>query len=146
MPGNQDWRTPKWFLVKLDGRFGLHTVDMAATPEDAVCSSYCCDYADPVEWEHFRDCNIFMNPPWSDLQRVCRLIVKHDPGSLTLLRHADLSPGWNEPYLDKFDNFFIHPRVAYTDPTSEGRTSPSTGTLVQRYPGTGKCEVWNVFA
>jgi len=132
--GNQNWKTSR--ELKQFIRNFFEVADLKDMTDGARV-----DYMSELDQLRYLGCNQFYNPPWSDLENVCSQIVKYNPSFAVVLRHFDVSPNWNQKYFKLFNWYFLSPRVAYVDPTSNERNSPDRGTCMMEYPGTGKAKI-----
>lgn len=147
MAGNQNWRTPRWFLNAIEDKFGKIHHDFAATADDAVCESYSSDVLQaPIPDGKLTFCN----PPWGLSRRLAARLstVEWTKGSAKFIFLCQLAVDtkwWND-VKNLCDTYLIYPRVAYEDPTGGNRKAPNTGSMVLAFPGSGRIYSWDVSA
>lgn len=100
-----EWRTPPWLFEWLDDRFDFH-IDLAATPENALCSSFRTKGHSALEetWHEFDHATRgWCNPPYSNIDPwVEKAIHEQQHGFLTVM----VFPSPNGE--DRFAKVFSH--------------------------------------
>jgi phage N-6-adenine-methyltransferase len=63
----QDYPTPRAFIEAIERRFGKLTIDLAASPENAVCEHYITAAQDSLKTEWPETGLGWLNPPFGDI-------------------------------------------------------------------------------
>lgn len=116
---NDERTTPRAFFDELDAEFRF-TLDVAATPETALCVRYLSASTDAlsVPWGPGERC--WLNPPYSRGQiRKWLAHAARQPALVVALVPADTSTGWWHRYV--WDESSHHPRTGVAVRFPRGR-------------------------
>lgn len=137
--GNNERRTPRALVEWARNAFGP-SVDVASTPENAVCPLRCRDglaesWAGLCRDHGVRPC-VWMNPPYGrwQLEVWCRkAAAEADLGVTTIaLLPADTSAGWFHRYCANRPMLWIRGRLKFDDC---GQAAPFASVIVLFLPG-----------
>lgn len=143
------WRTPKQVFEYYDKRFGF-TLDMAASSDNALCSSYIDVHLDALNYDTFsayigndgrmknlakNRAFVWVNPPYSDcaewVKTVCTYHMMFNCGFVMLLP-ADTSVKWFKmAYKNCTECHFISGRLAFiNEETGKPVSGNNKGSVV----------------
>lgn len=144
----QDYRTPDNFIVPVQRRFGVLTVDLAATREDAQARAFVTPEEDSlsIDWvERFEGENCWLNPPYSHIApwaaKCADFAARAKTGRILFLVPASVGANWYRDHVyNKAHVIALNGRITFV-----GMTTPYPKDCILCVFGAGifGFEVWN---
>jgi len=143
----QDYETPKDFLSVVQRRFGLITIDLAASKDNAVTPLFFTD-AFNNDWGYeIGNGTAWLNPPFADIKRFIKQCAFAQTdlspwGTIVVLTPASVGSNWFRDYVwGKAAVYALNGRITFV-----GETSPYPKdcmlSVYNAWPMT-HFEVWN---
>ncbi|HEV3310466.1 MAG TPA: DNA N-6-adenine-methyltransferase [Chloroflexota bacterium] len=93
------WRTPRDLFDRLAKRYGPFTVDLAASPENALCDRFYTEEDDALAQDWYLETG-FCNPPYDDIEpwlaKALRASVDDEAVTVFVLPARTDQPWWRE--------------------------------------------------
>ena len=137
-PDRDHWRTPPELFARLDRifRFG---VDLAASPDNALCEEYLTEADDALANEWYKwDRWLWLNPPLSRLPEFMRKVDEQACNGAAVVAlvpaHRCEQAWWHEHVLGQA-RWLVYPRgrVAYLPPPGVEVSSPAFPSVLCVY-------------
>lgn len=133
-----EFRTPPWLYAWACNEWGPHTIDLAATPDNALCSEFYTkqDNALTQPWGDGGPLSqAWCNPPYSDLNPWLERATSM-PGdfpSVTMLLPAPQGASWISYLEHASELVFIVGRVSFIRPNGKPATGNTGGSIFARF-------------
>lgn len=119
----QDYGTPPELLYALKKRLHIHefSIDLAASPENAVASQYYTEADDALVQDWVFNGWAWLNPPFGDIEPwVAKAANEAEKGAnIVMLVPASVGSNWWSAYVEHYSyQLFLNPRLTFVGETT----------------------------